>query len=100
MLALCYHARTMRRMRTLVRSAGIGSVLFFLLATPAFGQSPSPSVEAGFCAPWHRCAAIGILGVVGLATLFFLLGYAIQRRGFDKLEHRQGSPDGVPVGKT
>jgi hypothetical protein len=76
-----------------------------LLGTPAFGQSPSPSptgsaaVTKGVCAPWHRCAALGILGIVGLATLFFLLGYAIQRRGFDKLEHRQGSPDGVPVQK-
>jgi hypothetical protein len=39
------------------------------------------------------------LGVVVLYILLTAGMYALQRRGFDKVEHRQGNPDGVPTKK-
>jgi len=39
------------------------------------------------------------MGLVVLYLAFVGIGYMIQRKGFDKVEHRQGSPDGVPVDK-
>lgn len=94
--------------RRIVRAAALGA--FFLLTTAtAFAQSPSPSPTAtatstaaagpqpGLCAPWHRCLAFGLVGLVLLAGLAMLAGYMIQRKGFDSLQHRQGQPGGVKV---
>lgn len=64
---------------------------------PSLPTAPPP--EGGYCAPWHRCAAYLGLGMAGVAVLLFGVGYLVQSRGFDKLEHKQGNPDGVPVGK-
>lgn len=88
----------------IVRAAGLGA--FFLLTTAtAFAQSPSPSAgvsepvgpQPGICAPWHRCLAYGLVGLVLLASLAFLAGYMVQRKGFGSLQHRQGQPGGVKV---
>lgn len=86
----------------IVRAAGLGA--FFLLTTAtAFAQSPEPSVAAstgpqpGLCAPWHRCLAYGLVGLVLLAAFAFLAGYMVQRKGFGSLQHRQGQPGGVKV---
>lgn len=83
-----------------VRAAVSGA--FFLLTTvTAFAQDPSAPVDAGpqpgICAPWHRCLAYGLVGLVVLAGLAFLAGFMIQRKGFDTLVHRQGQPGGVKV---
>jgi hypothetical protein len=100
----------MRQLRSLV--AALTPMLFFLVtAQVALAQTPSvtPSGDAGngagaatevakgFCAPWHRCLAMGTLGLALLTILAMLLGYLIQRRGFEKVEHRQGNPEGVRV---
>jgi hypothetical protein len=85
--------------RRFVRAAGLG--VFFLLTTvTAFAQDPAaPPVgpQPGICAPWHRCLAFGLVGLVVLACLAWLAGFMIQRKGFDKLVHRQGQPGGVKV---
>lgn len=75
-----------------------------VFSSPAVGQelpqlqTQSPP-EGGICAPWHACVAFGALAMAGVAVLVFGLGYMVQSRGFGKLEHKQGNPEGVPVGK-
>lgn len=74
--------------------------LLLVTAQTALAQTPTPSptstgVEKGFCAPWHHCLALGGLSLAGLVVLALAAGYLVQRRGFDKIEHRQGNPEGV-----
>jgi hypothetical protein len=86
----------MGRLRALVRAsiAALGIVL--AVATPAFAQlTPAPVKKGGLCAPWHECVAYGVLAIVVLYLLMTAAMYAFQRRGFDKVEHRQGNPEGV-----
>lgn len=89
----------MGRFRAFVRAAIAAGGLVLLLATPAFAQTPSPAAKPGYCAPWHHCVAYLTLGVVVLYLLLTAGMYALQRRGFDKVEHRQGNPEGVPTKK-
>ena len=90
----------MRRFGAFVRASIAAAGLVLLLATPAFAQvSSSPSPKGGLCPPWHRCVAYLTLGVVVLYILLTAGMYALQRRGFDKVEHRQGNPEGVPTKK-
>lgn len=72
--------------------------------SPAFAQEvPKFEQDArqpgGLCAPWHRCVAYGALAAGAITVVIFGIGYAVQSRGFDRLEHRQGKPEGVPTGK-
>ena len=69
--------------------------LVLALTSPAFAQSPSPTQKGGYCAPWHHCLAYLTLGIVGLYLLFVGGMFVFQRRGFDRVEHRQGHPEGV-----
>lgn len=90
--------------RSFVRALALAAIVVILLvALPvgaAFAQTPSPSpTTTGICSPWHRCLALGVLGFVVLYLGFIGLNFAIQRRGFDSLEHRMGNPDGVPAEK-
>ena len=91
----------MGRLRAFVRASIASFGLVLVLATPAFAQvTPSaPPKKGGYCAPWHHCIAYLTLGVVVLYLLMTAGMYALQRRGFDKVEHRQGNPDGVPTNK-
>lgn len=66
-------------------------------ASASTSASSSPEVAAGVCAPWHRCLAMGAMGLTVIIVLVFTLGYLIQRKGFDKVEHRQGNPEGIKV---
>lgn len=95
----------MRQIRSLV-FALTPLLLLLVTAQTALAQetSPSPVVEStatevakGFCAPWHRCLAMGSLGLAVLIVLVFGLGFLIQRRGFDRIEHRQGNPEGIKL---
>jgi len=89
-----------RLRRLLTRACAASALLLVLLAAPAAAQLESPPPEkGGYCAPWHRCVAYAALGLAGISTVLFGLGYAVQSRGFDKLEHKQGNPEGVPVHK-
>lgn len=83
-------------MRSLTRTlSGLAAVLILAFSpTSAFAQE-APAVEPGICAPWHRCLAMGTLGLALIAIAVLGLGFMIQRKGFNKIEHRQGSPDGV-----
>jgi hypothetical protein len=90
----------MRRFRAFVRASIAAFGLVIVLVTPAFAQvTGSPAAKPGLCAPWHRCVAYLTLGVVVLYVLLTAGMYALQRRGFDKVEHRQGNPEGVPTKK-
>ena len=72
--------------------------LITLLAQPVFAQpKPTPKPKPGICAPWHRCFAQATIGLIVLFVLFTIAMYAYQRRGFSTVEHKQGSPDGVPT---
>lgn len=88
----------MHRLRTSLPVV-IPILLVIVVSGTAFAQGlePPPAPAKGFCAPWHKCLAIATLGmaVLGCAALF--LGYLLQRRGFDRIEHRQGNPEGVNV---
>lgn len=75
-----------------------------LFSAPAFAQElpkleTAPPPQGGYCAPWHRCVAYATLAAAGLGVLAFGLGYVVQQKGFNRLEHRQGNPEGVPVSK-
>ncbi|MFP5225016.1 MAG: hypothetical protein ACLGH3_05625 [Actinomycetota bacterium] len=85
----------MRNLRISI-AASIAGLLIFASPLSAFAQDAQADAP-GICAPWHRCLAIGGVGMVALAILALLVGYLIQRRGFDKVEHRQGNPEGVRV---
>lgn len=89
----------MRSLKILLRSMLFSGLAVALLAVPAWAQTPSAKPKGGLCAPWHSCVAKAFLGMIVLYILFVALGYMIQRKGFDKVEHRQGSPDGVSVDK-
>jgi len=94
---LCYDS-LMGRFRALIRASIAAAGLVLVLTTPAFAQvSPSPPPKGGYCAPWHHCLAYLTLGVVLLYLLLTAGMYAWQRRGFNKVEHRQGNPEGVPT---
>ena len=88
----------MGRIRALVRASIAAAGLVLVLTTPAFAQvTSSPPAKGGYCAPWHHCLAYLTLGVVALYLLLTAAMYAWQRRGFNKVEHRQGNPEGVPT---
>jgi hypothetical protein len=90
----------MGRFRALVRASIAAGGVVLAVATPAFAQVSTPSTpKPGLCAPWHHCVAYLTLGVVVLYLLLTAGMYAFQRRGFDKVEHRQGNPEGVPAKK-
>jgi hypothetical protein len=38
---------------------------------------------------------MGALGLTVLLVIVFGVGYLVQRRGFEKLEHVQGNPEGI-----
>jgi hypothetical protein len=91
----------MGRLRAFIRASIASFGLVLVLATPAFAQvqiSPKPK-PGGYCAPWHHCVAYLTLGVVVLYLLLTAGMYGLQRRGFNKVEHRQGNPEGVPTNK-
>ena len=96
--------RAMLRARTFCVLILLVVTVVCVFALPAVAQelpklqTQSPP-EGGICAPWHACVAYGALAMAGGAVLVFGLGYLVQSRGFDKLEHKQGNPEGVPVGK-
>jgi len=86
----------MGRLRALIRASIAAFGLVLALATPAFAQlTPVPVKKGGLCAPWHHCVAYGVLAIIVLYLLATAGMYALQRRGFDKVEHRQGNPEGV-----
>lgn len=100
----------MSGIRKIAAAVVFGAFAAALMVTPTFAQTPSPSgppqpfappppAEPGLCAPWHSCVA----KAVGAAFLLYLLATAAvfmyQRRGFDKIEPKQGHPRGVPVQK-
>lgn len=88
----------MPRVRCLLRAAVLALVAVALVASPVMAQpKEAPGQPPGLCAPWHKCLAQASLGLVVLYLLFLGAMYMIQRRGFDKVEHRQGNPDGVPT---
>ena len=90
----------MRQVRALIRAAIFGGVTAFLLSSPALAATTTPSAAPkgkGLCPPWHSCVAKGLLALVVLYCVMVGGMYLYQRRGFGKLEHRQGNPDGVPV---
>jgi len=94
-------SRAMRQIRSLLLAL-TPLVLFLVTAQTALAQDPSPeasptpeAVAKGICAPWHRCLAMGALGLTALLVVVFGIGYLVQRRGFEKLEHRQGNPEGI-----
>lgn len=88
----------MGRIRALIRASIAAAGLVLVLTTPAFAQaSPSPSPKGGLCAPWHHCLGYLVGGVVILYLVLTAGMYAFQRRGFNKVEHRQGNPEGVPT---
>jgi hypothetical protein len=89
----------MGRFRALLRASIASAGIVLAIATPAFAQTPAPAPKPGYCAPWHHCIAYFTLGVVVLYLLLTAGMYAFQRRGFDKVEHRQGNPEGVPTKK-
>jgi hypothetical protein len=90
----------MGRIRALLRALIAAGGLVLVLTTPAFAQAPSsPPAKGGYCAPWHHCLAYLTLGIVVLYLLLTVGMYAWQRRGFNKVEHRQGNPEGVPTNK-
>lgn len=77
-------------------------------ATPTTAGSPSPEFTkpgaapappGGICAPWHRCAAWAGLGMAVLFGLAIAAGYMIQSKGFEQLEHKQGTPEGVKASR-
>jgi hypothetical protein len=77
-------------------------LVILVTAQATFAQTPQPSaspsataVAKGICAPWHRCLALGTMAITVLLILVLGVGYLVQRRGFDKIEHRQGNPEGI-----
>ncbi|HEX9713502.1 MAG TPA: hypothetical protein VGB52_13245 [Actinomycetota bacterium] len=95
------------RARSFVRAALLSVALLFVLATPALAQTgspeppikPTPAEAGGYCAPWHRCVAYAGVGLAVLTLGALGLGYMIQSKGFDRVEHRMGHPQGAPVKK-
>jgi hypothetical protein len=95
----------MQTIRSFFRAFICATAALVLLAAPAFAQNPSASPanpiaspappKGGLCAPWHSCVAKGTLAAVVLFLLAIGAGYMVQRRGFDKIEHQQGHPEGV-----
>jgi hypothetical protein len=77
----------------------VSLLLLAVAVAPALAQvlEPTPEPEPGICAPWHRCIAFGAIGMAAIAVLLFGVGYLVQSRGFHKLEHKQGNPEGVPA---
>jgi hypothetical protein len=102
--ALWYDAAAMLSRTVRFAASFLLAAVIWLIPSSAFAQelpklntaSPAPG---GYCAPWHRCVAYAALGVGGLSVIAFGLGYVVQQRGFHRLEHRQGNPEGVPVTK-
>lgn len=91
--------RAMRKIRGSVILV-LPAALILLPAQLAFAAEAAAKAKGkGICAPWHRCLAIGGLGITVAMIGIISLGYLIQRRGFDSLEHRQGNPEGVPTDK-
>ena len=85
----------MGRLKSLVRASIAAGGMVLLFAAPAFAQAATPVKKGGYCAPWHRCVAYGVMGIIVLYLLMTAAMYAFQRRGFDKVEHRQGNPEGI-----
>lgn len=93
-------------LRSFVRAVLVSMLLMAALAIPAAAQespeppvSPSPAAEGGICAPWHKCMAYGGAAIALLTLGALGVGYWVQSKGFDKVEHRMGQPHGVPVKK-
>lgn len=98
----------MRHLRSLIRAASLALFGVLLLVSPSFAQAPAgapapfapaPVSRPGLCAPWHKCVAEALLGVIALYTLMTVGMFLLHRRGFGGVEHKQGSPSGVPVNK-
>lgn len=95
------------RTSSFVRAALLAFVLLTTLAVPALAQTgspeppikPTPVEEGGYCAPWHRCVAYAGVGLTVITLGALGLGYMIQSKGFDKVEHKMGQPQGAPVKK-
>lgn len=93
------------RIRSFVRAALLSVAMLFVLAVPAFAQtaSPEPPIKptpvdpGGYCAPWHRCVAYAGIGLTVVTLGALGLGYMIQSKGFDRVEHRMGQPQGITV---
>lgn len=86
----------MRNLRSTL-AALIPGLLILVPSQIAFAQSDAAAASGGVCAPWHRCLAFGGLGIAVLGVLGLFIGYLIQRRGFSRVEHRQGNPEGVSL---
>ena len=100
---LCYHRAAMRRIRSFFLLLALVSVLSAGSAgaqeLPKYTPPTAEAEAGGYCAPWHRCFAYLSLGLAGVTVLLFGLGFLVQSRGFDSLEHKQGNPEGVPSSK-
>lgn len=107
---LWYPPADMRQVRGIFRFLIALAMCAAMLSGAAFAQSPKPgefkkpgepppAAPPGVCAPWHRCAAYGLIGAGGLYLLFLGAQFMYQKRGFDTIEHRMGSPEGVAAKK-
>lgn len=100
---LWYHPAAMRRIRSFFLLLALVSVLSAGTATaqelPKYTPATAEAEPGGYCAPWHRCIAYLGLGMAGVTVLMFGLGFVFQSRGFDRLEHKQGNPEGVSTSK-
>ena len=88
-------------LRSFVRAALLAVVLVFAMAAPLAAQEEPPITpvveqKGGICAPWHRCLAYGGIAITVLTLGALGVGYLVQSKGFDTLEHRMGQPQGAP----
>jgi hypothetical protein len=101
----------MTNLRTWFRAVLGAAACMLLVSAPALAQAtsaspaaknpiaPPPAPPGGLCAPWSSCVAKGTLAAAVLFLLLMVLQFAFQRRGFEKIEHQQGHPEGVTVKK-
>lgn len=95
---------TTGRTRSFVRALLLAFVLSLTMIAPAFAQeeapiSEMPAPEKGICAPWHKCMAYGGLAISVIVLGALGVGYLVQNKGFDTVEHKMGQPHGTPVKK-
>ena len=90
------------RFGSFVRAAFLAVIVVFAMASPLAAQEPEPPIkpevvqEGGICAPWHRCLAYGGMALTVITLGALGIGYMIQSKGFDTMEHRMGQPQGAP----